>query len=144
MGVFERGDILCTPASLDAAFDAQLRYPTEQVGKQFANYLGWMMPPSIVTVLQCPALVMPCGFLDDGRPVGVQIVGAPGKDATVLNAAAELEAALSLCHRCPEPRSGSSVLGTVGPRSATEAEAHHAQQGVGRGRFRAEFHNDGT
>merc|ERR1712190_141781 len=129
--VFARGDILCIPASLDAAFDALVRYPTSQVGQDFANYLGWMMLPSIVTVLLCPALVMPCGFLDDGRPVGIQIVGAPGQDASVLAAAAELEAALSLCHRCPEPRCGSSNLGTVGPRSASEADKHHAQQGVG-------------
>lgn len=127
--LFQRLDILCTPATLDAAFDATVRYPTEQVGQVFSNYLGWMMPACVVTILLCPALVMPCGFLPDGRPVGVQLVGPPGGDAAVLAAAAALEASLGLPRACPEPRHGTVPLATVGPLTAEEAARHHEGEG---------------
>jgi len=123
--LFKSVDILCVPATLDAAFDATVRYPTEQMGQTFTNYLGWMMPACIVTTFLCPALVMPCGFLQDGRPVGLQVVAAPGEDAKVLRAAAALEAKLQLPLSCPEPRSGTVALDTLGPKSAAEAAAHH-------------------
>jgi len=123
--VFERAEVLATPATLDAAFDAEVRYPTEQAGQAFTNYLGWMLPACIVTTMLCPALVLPCGFLADGRPVGLQLVGPPGGDAAVLAAAAALEAKLNLPRACPEPRSGSVPLGTVGPRTEAEAAEHH-------------------
>jgi len=123
--VFEENDILCTPATLDAAFDAEVRYPTEQCGRDFSNYLSWMEIACIPTMMLCPALVLPCGFLPDGRPVGLQILGAPGNDALVLEAAAALEKLLDLPRQCPEPRLGTAPLNTVGPRSADEAKAHH-------------------
>jgi len=123
--LFQQLDVLCTPATLEAGFDATVRYPTEQVGQVFTNYLGWMVPACIVTVMLCPALVLPCGFLPDGRPVGVQLVGPPGGDAAVLSAAAALEASLGLPRSCPEPRRGSAPLATIGPRTAEEAAKHH-------------------
>ena len=49
--MFESIDILCTPATLDAAFDARVRYPTNQLGQSFANYLGVLMPTAMVSVL---------------------------------------------------------------------------------------------
>jgi len=128
--MFENVDILCTPATLDAAFDAAVRYPTEQVGQTFTNYLEWMMPACIVTMMLCPALVMPCGFLQDGRPVGLQLVGRPGADAIVLEAAA-LESLLKLPKCCPSPRQGSAPLDTVGPKTVEQAAAHHEGE-VGR------------
>lgn len=123
--LFERVDILCTPATLDGAFEATVRYPTEQVGQIFTNYLGWMMPACIVTMMLCPALVLPCGFLQDGRPVGLQLVGRPGDDASVLEAAAALESLLQLPKSCPSPRQGSVPLHTVGPKTAEQAAPHH-------------------
>lgn len=34
-----------------------------------------------------PAVSLPCGFSDEGLPVGLQLIGKPGEDATVLHAA---------------------------------------------------------
>lgn len=34
-----------------------------------------------------PAVSLPCGFSDEGLPVGFQLIGKPGDDATVLRAA---------------------------------------------------------
>lgn len=49
-----------------------------------------------------PALSLPCGFDESGLPVGLQIVGRPFEEATVLRAAAALEADLDLTARWPE------------------------------------------
>ena len=49
--MFKSVDILCVPATMDAAFDAEVRYPTKQVDQSFSNYLGWMMPAATVSVL---------------------------------------------------------------------------------------------
>ncbi|CAE7908183.1 unnamed protein product [Symbiodinium microadriaticum] len=123
--LFKSIDVLCVPATLDAAFDADVRYPTEQLGRTFSNYLSWMMPACIVTTFLCPALVLPCGFLEDGRPVGVQLVAAFGEDAALLRAAAALEKQLNLPQGCPEPRCGTAELGTKGPKTVEEAAIHH-------------------
>ena len=45
----------------------------------FANYVG------------LPAISVPCGYDSRGLPIGLQIVGKPGGDATVLSVACEFE-----------------------------------------------------
>jgi amidase len=45
------------------------------------NVLGW------------PAVSVPAGLSPDGLPLGVQLVGRPGSEATLLGLAAELERA---------------------------------------------------
>jgi amidase len=44
-----------------------------------------------ITVLGGPAISVPCGFTDDGLPVGLQIVGRRGDDAGVLRLAHAFE-----------------------------------------------------
>lgn len=48
-----------------------------------------------------PAATVPCGFTDDGLPIGLQIVGKWHADATVLRAAACFEAAQPWAHLRP-------------------------------------------
>ncbi|CAK9001641.1 unnamed protein product [Durusdinium trenchii] len=122
--MFQSIDVLCVPATLDAAIDATVRYPTKQLGQCFTNYLGWMMPTAIVSVFSCPAIVLPCGFLEDGRPVGLQLLAPFGADAAVLRAAAALEARLAL-PKGTTPRPGTGKLNTEGPRTSEEAAQHH-------------------
>ena len=65
------------------------------------------------------------GFLGDGRPVGVQLVGPLHADAAVLRMAAALEAALDVHAACPDPRRGTCTLPGRGPRTRAEAAEHH-------------------
>lgn len=55
----------------------------------FANYYG------------LPALSVPCGFDRHGLPMGLQIVGRPGEERTVLNVAREYEQTAKLAARHP-------------------------------------------
>ena len=48
-----------------------------------------------------PALSMPCGFAD-GLPIGLQIVGRPFEEATLLGAAHAYEHAVGFHERRPE------------------------------------------
>jgi amidase len=48
-----------------------------------------------------PAISLPLGMDPDGLPIGMQLVGRYGADATLLNLAAELEAARPWAHRRP-------------------------------------------
>jgi aspartyl-tRNA(Asn)/glutamyl-tRNA(Gln) amidotransferase subunit A len=54
-------------------------------------------------VLGLPALSMPCGLDSQGLPMGLQIVGKPFAEATVLRIAAALEDATGLSHQAPPP-----------------------------------------
>lgn len=55
----------------------------------FANYYG------------LPTISVPCGFDTHGMPIGLQIVGKPGGDRTVLNVAHQYELATYFASRHP-------------------------------------------
>ena len=129
----ERIDILVTPATLDASFDHQLRYPTKDYGginaeAELKNYLEWMLPSCLISATSSPAIVLPAGKLTDGRPIGVQLVGKWGSDARVLEAAAALEANLGLGmdRGIAIPVKGRGKLRGFGPTTADEAAIHHS------------------
>lgn len=48
-----------------------------------------------------PALTVPAGFGDDGLPIGLQLMGRPGTDATVLAAGRAFEALAGCVDRTP-------------------------------------------
>jgi aspartyl-tRNA(Asn)/glutamyl-tRNA(Gln) amidotransferase subunit A len=53
------------------------------------NVLGW------------PAMAMPCGFSDEGLPIGLQLVAAPGEEETLFRVGAALEDSLGVVGRVP-------------------------------------------
>ena len=139
---FENVDVLCAPATIDLPFAKELRYPQSRYGslKQggedlggggpadgYRDYMHWLKPTYLVSVTECPALVMPCGTLEDGLPVGIQLIAKPGNDQLLLQIAASLEAALDLDFRLgiEQPRTGTEPLVAIGPKTADEAKAHH-------------------
>jgi len=46
-----------------------------------------------VSLVGCPVVVVPAGRAANGLPVGIQLIGAPGKDAALLALAAQIEEA---------------------------------------------------
>ena len=55
----------------------------------------------------CPAIAVPCGFDQYGRPVGLQLVGRPRGEAALLQAASLYENLVGLHKLLPiDPKPG--------------------------------------
>ncbi len=54
----------------------------------YASNLSWI---SLATTCHLPAVTIPCGWTEDRMPIGLQIVGAQGEDARVLDIAEACE-----------------------------------------------------
>ena len=102
-----RADLLAMPTltrtALPIAQDLFGRIDID--GQSFADVRGhwfpWTMP---FNMTGHPAISLPCGFADDGLPVGLQLVARFRQDAALLRAAALFEAAGDwLEHWPPEP-----------------------------------------
>jgi len=95
-----RFDLLLTPTTAVAPFPLEARPPREIAGRP-VSVLGWMPFTFLFNLTGQPAASVPAGWTDDGRPVGLQIVGRRHADRTVLAAAAAWEAASGWSDRRP-------------------------------------------
>jgi amidase len=80
-------EFMIYPVSQVPPFDIQQRYVEEINGQRLDTYIDWMKSCYYITVTGLPAISVPCGFTDDGLPVGVQIVGRHHDDLGVLQLA---------------------------------------------------------
>lgn len=104
---FRIHDFLITAGASTPAFDVNLRAPAAIDGKKLEHYLGASMITASVSVMGLPAVSMPCGFDQFGRPVGIQIVGPHRSEAMLLSAAHAFEQILGLDQQLPiDPRQG--------------------------------------
>ena len=88
-------------------YDVNRTFIDEVDGVKFDNYIAASMTTSSITLTACPALSLPAGFTEDGRPVGLQMVGRPHDEAGLLAAAALLEDMTGLARLLPiDPRAG--------------------------------------
>lgn len=102
MGEFhQQYDLLVTPTLPITAFEAG-RDTTDDTQKYWMEWTPFSYPFNLT---QQPASTSPCGLVD-GLPVGLQIVGAKGADALVLNACRRLERALPM-QWLSRPKAGS-------------------------------------
>src|SRR5262249_26328469 len=94
-------DLLVLPTVAVPPFPVEQPYPTEINGKQLGNYFQWFSLTYGITLTGLPAISVPCGFMRNGLPVGLQIVGGRRQEAAVLRAAAAFEAAAPWAGRVP-------------------------------------------
>jgi amidase len=105
--LFARYDVFVTPGAPTPAFDVMLRAPERIAGRPLDNYLGGSMLNAAITMAGCPAVAVPCGFDQHGRPVGLQIAAPPRQEARALVAAALFERLSGLDRLVPlDPRPG--------------------------------------
>lgn len=104
---FNKYDLLLTPTLAVPAFPRHIRpegtdlrevnphlfYPNEIAGKQVPARHGFYPFTYPFNITGQPAASVPCGFSKKGLPIGLQIVGRIGEDATVLQASAAFERA---------------------------------------------------
>jgi amidase len=89
----EHVDFLALPVSQVPPFDVDQPYPTQIDGTPMETYIDWMRSCSWISALTLPAISVPCGFTEDGLPVGLQLVGRPRDDLGVLRLAHAFEQA---------------------------------------------------
>jgi amidase len=102
----EKYDFLACTVSQVPPFDASADWPREINGIQMDTYISWMRSAYWITTTFCPAISVPAGFTPDGLPVGLQIVGRPGADVSVLQLGHAFEQATLVGARRPAAANG--------------------------------------
>jgi len=98
--LFQRYDLLLTPALSVAAFDAKRLIPEhwEQHPWDWLRWAGFSYPFNLTWL---PAATCPCGFTTEGLPVAIQIVAGRFQDLRVLQASRAFESARPWAHHRP-------------------------------------------
>ncbi len=105
--LFRRYDVFVTPSAGTPAFDVMLRNPESIAGVKLENYMAGSMLNAAMTMVGSPAVAVPCGFDQYGRPVGLQIAAPSRRDEVALQAAALFERSTGLDRKLPiDPRPG--------------------------------------
>ena len=85
--LFERYDVLLTPAAPVKPYPAEMNFPTEINGRKFENYVDWIAPAFLITLMSLPAGSVPAGKTADGLPVGLQVVAPRFEEPRILSIA---------------------------------------------------------
>jgi aspartyl-tRNA(Asn)/glutamyl-tRNA(Gln) amidotransferase subunit A len=88
---FRAYDIILSPVSPTTAYRIG-----EQIDDPLAMYMADIYTVS-VNLAGLPAVALPCGFADDGMPVGMQLIGKAFSEPVLARAAAAYQAATD-CH----------------------------------------------
>src|ERR1700722_1555624 len=102
MRIFQQKyEYFITPTTQVPPFDVTQPYPTEIAGVKMSTYIEWMKVCLLISALENPSISMPCGFTDEGLPVGLQIVGRHRDEWSVLQMAHAFEQAPPATRRKP-------------------------------------------
>jgi amidase len=91
--LFERFDVLLTPAAPVKPFPVEKNFPDEINGRSFDNYTDWFASSYLVTLVSLPAASAPAGLSADGLPVGMQIIAPRFEEPMILSVAGLLHQA---------------------------------------------------
>jgi len=97
----EKYEYFIAPTSQVPPFDVTQPYPSEVAGVKMSTYIEWMKSCMLISALENPSISMPCGFTEDGLPVGLQIVGRHRDEWSVLQMAYAFEQATPGTRRRP-------------------------------------------
>ena len=97
----ETYEFLILPVSQVPPFDVTVPYISEINGQQLDTYIDWMKSCYYISAIGLPAISVPCGFTEDGLPIGVQIVGRHQDDLGVLQLAYAFQQATETWKRRP-------------------------------------------
>lgn len=97
---FDHYDVLVLPVFL---------HPTIRVGEwadlspedNMQRVIEWIAPCPLANTSGQPSIALPAGFDANGVPLGVQLMGRPADEATIIALAAQMEAARPWAHHRP-------------------------------------------
>jgi len=97
---FENYDYLVTPTLSVSAFPVEKLMPEhwEQHPWDWFSWAGFCYPFNLTWL---PAATCPCGFSENGLPIGLQIISKKNADLAVLQLAYKFECALPWKHKTP-------------------------------------------
>ncbi|MFQ6026038.1 MAG: amidase [Dehalococcoidia bacterium] len=98
---FDDYDLLLTPTMAVPAFPIDQR-PSNIGGKEVEPFWGYLPFTFPINMTGQTASSVPCGFSQDGMPIGLHIVGPRGGEAKVLRASAAFEEARPWQQHRPE------------------------------------------
>lgn len=96
-------------AHLDALLLPVFMHPTIRVGewaklraaKEFENIVNWVAPCPPFNATGQPGIALPAGFDPNGLPIGIQLIGRPADEQTLISLAAQIEQAKPWNHLRP-------------------------------------------
>jgi amidase len=83
--LFERYDLLLTPTAPVKPFPVEMNFPSEIAGRKLENYIDWIAPTFLITLVSLPAGSVPAGITRDGLPVGLQVVAPRFEEPRILS-----------------------------------------------------------
>ena len=91
--LFTRYDYVVTPCMAVPPFPVEQNYPDSIAGKPMATYVDWIAPTFVLSLTALPVASVPCALDAESMPVGLQIVGRPSDEESVLALAAVVQRA---------------------------------------------------
>ena len=85
--LFRRYDFLVTPAAPVLPYPIVKNFPDEVGGNKLSNYIDWIAPAFLITLVGFPAGSVPAGKTATGLPVGMQIIGPRFSEPDILGLA---------------------------------------------------------
>ncbi|MEZ5779996.1 MAG: amidase [Paracoccaceae bacterium] len=82
--LFAKYDALALPSAQVWPFPVEWRWPEAINGRKMDTYHRWMEIVVPVSLIGLPSLSVPAGFGDHGLPMGMQLIGRTGSDASIL------------------------------------------------------------
>lgn len=101
---FEHHDILVTVSAAVPPFLNTQEDVREVNGTPMENIIDYLRITYVISLVGFPAISIPCGFTDDGLPVGLQLIARPFEEVALLRTAALLERELGFAYREPTRR----------------------------------------
>jgi amidase len=89
--LFSKFDHIVTPCMAVPPFPVEQNYPDSIAGKPTQTYVDWIAPTFVLSMTGLPIASVPCGLDAAGLPVGLQIIGRPHHEESVLALAAEVQ-----------------------------------------------------
>jgi len=86
-GLLSSIDVLVLPSAQVFPFPAEVHWPEEIAGRKMDSYHRWMEVVIAGSMAGVPVVNVPAGFSEDGRPMGLQLIGRYGADQKVLELA---------------------------------------------------------
>lgn len=94
--LFGAYDFLVTPAAPVEPFPVERRYPDRIGDTVLENYVDWIAPAFLITLVGLVGGSVPAGLSKNGLPVGLQIVGPRFSEPSVLALARHVQQAIPI------------------------------------------------